>query len=976
MTAKLPPLSTQIVAPSQTAYPALPATSIQDALHKQEMVEEEPYTIKCICDFSDDDGNTVLCETCDTWQHIECFYPDNAADANREDFVHSCADCKPRALDPQKAHERQKARLTVSVVEEETTDRKPKRPPSKNPKKKPKPTELQINGHSSNHDHNKHSNPHDQLYPPKRLKNTHKSAHSVSSQAPKRSPSYGTARVNSGHPPSPATTPPDLPTNFQTQTYSNNFLSLHGEQDVQPVKTNSFARLEIAETMSMWLRDRDRMRRETGLDFGDVFQRLPHDIESLKKSPQIAHKNIPVLPAPDRTLRWRYLIAPSAIEKDVPLIELNGQIGFQKDYCADPVHRWDELTSPLPFVFFHPMLPLYIDTRREGSNARYVRRSCNPNSVVDTFLTEGGPEYHFWLVSDRPIAAKEQITIPWDFRFPPKDKPRMMHFLGLEDEDSGIPAEAEIDEDEYNFLAGWINVLFSEYGGCACDLGRDCAFLRFQRNHIGKAHMRPSLPSLNPSNLPKKKQRKSKAQHTISPTSTGHATNSRAASEGHLEDVPENDERSQSGSARSKPPSRDMTPARQGSFDTLGILTEPTDRDKRKVAMVEDSFRRMEQQQPPKKKKRTSDGAGSTKSKPTTQATGSQPINLPNGAPDRRYVDAGTSRSKSNSPSIAMSLQMPNSSNHSASRHGSAPAVSPHASVTPRPNYTDAAVQTDPVEGEWYSESCSTPRPKKRIVSLSKRLLDNRHRLREEERKKESSRDMSAMPTGINSPTPDQKPLFESSTSGRTNAIPPSPALSGSGDVQMADAPMTDAAMADAVMTDGLTTDSPISSPNDMRSPCIVQPTGNVPAHSQNNPQNPTKKSPDLRVQMLPVPAFGSPVSLQTTATTPLPAGSPIIQSPFAASNLPSPFGPPSANGIANPSPVKKRMTLSDYSKRVNKGQAAKQPPGTATLKTSLSNSDDPKSAVTGDTTGVIDLPTADKTIAAGVPTTTASKSI
>ena len=37
-----------------------------------DLVDEEPYTIKCICDYSDDDGNTIYCETCDTWQHIEC----------------------------------------------------------------------------------------------------------------------------------------------------------------------------------------------------------------------------------------------------------------------------------------------------------------------------------------------------------------------------------------------------------------------------------------------------------------------------------------------------------------------------------------------------------------------------------------------------------------------------------------------------------------------------------------------------------------------------------------------------------------------------------------------------------------------------------------------------------------------------------------------------------------------------------------
>ncbi|KAI9821894.1 MAG: hypothetical protein M1827_002476 [Pycnora praestabilis] len=50
--------------------------------------EAEMYTIKCLCGNSEDDGNTVRCEECDTWQHIECYYP-NA----KVSEVHNCIDC-------------------------------------------------------------------------------------------------------------------------------------------------------------------------------------------------------------------------------------------------------------------------------------------------------------------------------------------------------------------------------------------------------------------------------------------------------------------------------------------------------------------------------------------------------------------------------------------------------------------------------------------------------------------------------------------------------------------------------------------------------------------------------------------------------------------------------------------------------------------------------------------------------------------
>lgn len=927
MTEKLQTLSTQIAPPSQSLFalsPPVTAAIPQDVLQKVETVEEEPYTIKCICNFPDDDGNTIYCETCDTWQHIECYYPDNVDEAYREDFAHSCVECKPRPLNRQQAFDRQHARLSLSVVEETATDKKPKRPPSKSHKKKPKPTEISTNGHTSgNEAANKHGSPQDGA-PPKKVKTSHKPSHSVSSQAAKRSPSHGTSRSHPhGHPPSPATTPPDLPSDLEIHAYSPGFLALYSDNDVQISESNSFANLMISNTMSLWLREPQRLREETGQEYGDVFQDLPPNMDASKTTLNLQDKKLALTPG--TVLRWQYLTMPSAVEKDKPLIELNGQIGLQRDYCETPENRWNEMSSPLPFVFFHPALPLYIDTRKEGSKARYVRRSCKPNAVLDTFLSDGS-EYHFWLVSDRAIAANEQITIPWDFRFPKKDSPRMLHLLGLGDDPVHGHDDVELDDAEYQSVAAWLHLILSEYGGCACDLGSECAFARFHRSYYGRTQPRSR------SQPPKKRPRKPKAQ-AISPTSTGHATNSRAASEGHLDDGPENDVRSASES-RSKPPSRDMTPARQGSFDTLGILTEPTDRDKRKVAMVEDSFRRMEQQQlPPRKKKRVSDGnsSGSSKSKPGRNST-SQASGAPNGIHERKYVDAGTSRSKSGSPSSMVSPSATTPFRQMPSRPGSIAARSRQTSVAPTSNYCDAAVQTDPVDGEWYSGSPEPTRPKRRIVSLSRRLLGNCYRMRQDEEGKRKQQEpvpaQDASVMDVDSPTSEHKVPPDSPVLTKENLKPTMP-LPTPGDMPMPDAPCT--------------------------SPGLGGPT--------------IKTSPDLRVQMPPVPAFGPP-GVTMSATTPLSASGSMVQSPFASSNLPGPFGPPAVNGIAvSPSPVKKKWSLSDYKSRMNKAGGAGRPPpppppGTNSPRPSASNAEEPKSATTSvDAPPTVDSPTtADKT--------------
>ncbi|KAJ4131553.1 SET domain-containing protein 3 [Fusarium equiseti] len=877
MTEKPVSLSTQSAAPSQIAPVQSGAIPKDEAARPADGAEEEPYTIKCICNFSDDDGNTIYCETCDTWQHIDCFYPDNRDEAIREDFAHSCAECKPRPLDRQKAIERT-LRLKNGTAGDERTDKRTKRPPSKSHKKRSKPADLLMNGHASPQENGRHNHAGDQQPPPKKAK--HRSSQSVSSQAPKRSPSYGNGRSNTAHPPSPATTPPDLPEDFQIHQYSQGFYNLYNARDVPDSHNNAFASLAIPTALSRWLRDPNTMRSEVGRRHSEVFQKTPTNLEVNKPKLEVGDTTRTL--DDGKALRWRFLKSSTPIEKDVPLVELNGAIGFQKDYCTDPANLWADLSSPLPFVFFHPVLPLYIDTRQEGSLARYVRRSCKPNAQLDTYLSDES-EYHFWIVSDRYISANEQITLPWDFRLEKSVHARWLNLLGLSDDDSSSNAETPVDETEYMAISNWMNRILSEYGGCACDLDNNCAFARFHRQYLhGKPQVRGPA---------KKKPRKSKTQ-AISPTSTGQTITSRATSEGHIEDSADHDNRSQSGSLRSKPPSRDLTPLRQGSFDQLGILTEPTDRDKRKVAMVEDTFRRMEQQQPPRKKKRVSDGTGSASSK-SKHRNGSV-------ASHGNYVDAGTCRSHSGSPTstsphIHQGPSIPDQS-LAASR-------SRESSIAPRGVYCDVAVQTDPVEGAWFSEHNRSPRPKKRIIPLSKRLLNSRHKVKTEEddlrRRSSVSQASNGTAMEVDSPV-EHAPSIKRSES----ELPP--LFPTSGDVPLADA----------------------SSP--ATTPVLGSAASDTSART---------KTPDFRLQLPPVPSFDSTGLGIHSSTTPQPGV--VAHSPLSGP-LPSPFAPPAVNGVAaHPSPVKKKLSLSDYTKsRMNK-TAGKTAGGHAVLKPSISSPED-----------------------------------
>ena len=634
-------------------------------------------------------------------------------------------------------------------------------------------------------------------------------------------------------------------------------------------------------------------------------------------------------------------------------------LDFRKTTAQTPIIDGKNMFTAKPFIFFHPRLPLFIDTRNEGSKARYVRRSCRPNTNLEAYIANNA-DYHFWLVPDRPLAANEQITISWDFRFVASSRSRFLHLLNLGDEDGASFDGAEITEEEYQQLSNVIDLVLSDFGGCACDLGTDCSFARFHRNYHGRSHTQSN-------GIKPKKGRKLKNNH-VSPTSTGHATNSRAASEGQQEQYDEDDHRSVSGSSRSKPNSRDMTPL----LEVNSILTETTDREKRKLAMVEENFRKMEdkQGQPARKKKRASDGSttnistsSTTQSSKPRQKSAAPRMSVSqaytpntNGLRAPQYVDASTSRRQSGSPFSAISPTQPhNFPEGSASRHGSATYRSRQSSSTPRSIYTESSTQTDSVENAWYSNTPEPVKVKKSIIPLSKRLLKNRQRVRLDQQVQRNAVAFERNQSAGNSPTT----LMDVDPGGledRSHPTSPIDARGRRGSIASSTQSLDISGGMDVVMTDG-----PIMTLNHPKKP----PPPNWAASYMGPAQQ------ELRVQMPPIPSFSMPnmSGPLSGSITPSSAAASVAQSPFGTSQFPNGFPGSAVNGVAHASPAKttRKLTLSDYSKlkmNAKKNDATKPSAGSsptttpATLKPSLSTIDEAKQAGMLEGSAIIESPT------------------
>ena len=98
---------------AETAQDDVLRDSYPGSRSQSPMEEEEDYFIKCFCGFQVDDGNTIFCDRCDTWQHIECYYFNRYMEGTLDgvSIEHACIDCAPRRYDKEAAFARQKARF-------------------------------------------------------------------------------------------------------------------------------------------------------------------------------------------------------------------------------------------------------------------------------------------------------------------------------------------------------------------------------------------------------------------------------------------------------------------------------------------------------------------------------------------------------------------------------------------------------------------------------------------------------------------------------------------------------------------------------------------------------------------------------------------------------------------------------------------------------------------------------------------------
>ncbi|KAF2999743.1 hypothetical protein E8E13_004647 [Curvularia kusanoi] len=846
--------------------------------------EDESSTIKCICGFADDDGNTVLCEKCDTWQHIVCYYES----AEHVPDVHECTDCSPRVVDSRRAADKQRQRKELLSF----ADRKGRpKTTTKNPKKRTKDPlgSAQPNGWSTNsnsdlqYSHERKSgSPRDLPPPNKRPKTNHRPSGSIS-QAPALAPTSrkrGSSIVVNGNSPIKSPTTVDGP----IEDFSLEFMNLYTAPEPPSADNNSYTSLGVASDIAMWLKDPDALAEASGgKKPQDLFSRIENTIEDLETStaPKI-NKQTEVdsgTTAHGLHPQWHFITTDSPIADGGYVGELKGLVGRREEYCQDPENRWNSLRHPEPFVFFPPHLPIYIDTRQEGNILRYARRSCSPNMAMK-ILVEASSDYHFCFVATRQIEPTEELTIGWD--------------IDSEVQKQLVKVVTNGAKDGFRRIQPWVSCVLANFGGCACgnSTGHECLLERARRS---------IAEPVQPTKTKTKKLKKTQ----VSPLSTGRATNSRAGSETHHRDNADDDNmdgRSTSGSHKSS--SRDITPATHFSLD--GDV-KMSDREKRKLQQQERLFEQMEDEQH-KGKRGKRNSAGSTLNTPSIAT--SKRLGHPEPSPSARHREHshGVARKPSGGSSKTKSRATPK----------------------PKPVYVEASTQT-----EDDGVVAPTRTEMKPPMSFKRKLLQQ---AQEDKLQRERMRSASIKLEG-------KSPALKDVSSTKPSPLPPSPPLEDTPALEvmldptpvprskeltpakeMSPAPTADVDMADA---DGITApnvvepkveempDAPVDeTPNEVSSLPMNPPAppwpATSPAHQSPGPESDdTAKAVEMKIDMPAKPELNNPFSASSTAVSGV-NETPRTESPVATA---SPFSPAVQEAV-NPTPVRKKLSLSEFASR------------------------------------------------------------
>jgi len=685
--------------------------------------------IQCICGFHHDDGFTIACDQCDTWQHGYCV----DIDRNAVPEKYECPNCRPRPVDIRRARDYQQQNVDDRGREEKPRRKKPKSTSSSNPSRKKdsssNATQSSGPGLSMLTDRAGASG---KTNTSKESTSSRKRGSNRASVSTKAEPTinYAVDSVNGAFGTPGGAVISNASSPAMTVATDRN---LEGESDTDMEKPQLY-RYDFTDITD----SKDHYASKEVQKFVNQLIIPPHDETVRWLSSHDVPSVLPglsVISLPDNSHTYspaQHFITVDNQCQDGQLVALcKGEINFKESYQSNAINQFNLLRHPKPSVFFHPSKPICIDSRIHGSLARFVRRSCRPNTTLATLIIDG-IEVAFGLITTETVPAESELTIGWEWG-PCRSIQKLLN---------GSPAE-QLDDGDFQDAVFFAGTLTKEIGGCACVDKDECVFFRLKECETEVKR------ELSPPKSLTRTRRGSRA--TQSTPGSNQASPERQISSDR-----------EGGSRSSKSLSRDLSPQ-------LQIEGRMSSRDARKLQGLLSRFEKIEQGDQlvgNKRRKRNNTVSAST-------VTTSESIFKAEVARKSKGSSTAASPCRDGCDMVAPNLPLrkspdPPSITSDESRIQMQPPPAPIKRIK-KPEYVDCAMQTDECDDAWWCTPTLGTSPPPIRVSLKERLMQSMLREREKAATLMESRKRKQSEISDSCPSPTGKELGQESDA---NSVP------------------------------------------------------------------------------------------------------------------------------------------------------------------------------------------------------------